>query len=76
MVDENLKWDEHFNTFKGKISGGLTSLKKWTNRIPQSKLFSVYYAIVESQIRYANEIWDSRPKTKLETLQRLQERAR
>ena len=46
------------------------------NIIPQSKLCSVYYAIVESHLRYANEIWGSLPKTKLDTLQRLQDRAR
>ena len=27
-------------------------------------------------LRYANEIWDSLPKTKLDALQRLQDRAR
>ena len=75
-VDENLKWGEHFNTVKSKICGGLASLKKLKNIIPQSKLCSVYYAIVESHLRYANEIWGSLPKTKLDILQRLQDRAR
>ena len=36
-VDENLKWDEHFNTVKGKICGGLASLKKLKNIIPQKQ---------------------------------------
>ena len=75
-VDENLKWGEHFNTVKGKICGGLASLKKLKNIIPQSKLCNAYYAIVESHLRYANEIWGSLPKTKLDILQRLQDRAR
>ena len=44
--------------------------------IPQTKLCSVYYAIIESHLRYANEAWGSLPKTKLDTLQRLQDRAR
>ena len=61
---------------KGKICGGLASLKKLKNIILQRKLFSVYYASVESHLRYANEIWGSFPKTKLNTLQRLQDRAR
>ena len=56
-VDENLKWDEHYNTVKGKICGGLASLKKLKNIIPQRKLCSVYYAIIESHLCYANEIW-------------------
>ena len=44
--------------------------------IPQTKLCSVYYAIVESHLRYANEIWGSIPKTKLYALQSLQCRVR
>ena len=49
--------------------------QKIKNMISQTKLCSVYYAIVESHLRYANEVWDSLPKTKLDTLQRLQDRA-
>ena len=75
MVDENLKWDEQFKTVKNKICGGLASLKKLKNILPQSKLCSVYYAIVESHLRYADVIWGSLPTRKLETLQRLQNRA-
>ena len=36
-VDEKLKWDEHFNTVTGKICGGLASLKKLKNIIPQKQ---------------------------------------
>ena len=75
-VDENLTRDEHFNTIKGKICGGLGSLKNLKNIIPKSKLCNVYYVIVESHLHYANEIWGSLPKTKLDTLQGLQDRAR
>ena len=35
----------------------------------------VWNAIVESHLRYANEIWGSLPKSKLDILQRLQDRA-
>jgi len=51
-------------------------MKKLKNIILQTKLCSVYYAIVESHLRYANEIWGRLPKAKLDTLQRLQDRAR
>ena len=60
---------------KSKICGGLASLKKLQNILPQSKLCSVYYAIVESHLRYADVIWESLPARKIETLQRLQNRA-
>ena len=75
VVDENLSWDEQYKTLKGKICGGFSSLEKLKSIIPQTKLCIVYYAIVESHLRYANDIWGSLPKTKLDALQSLQERA-
>ena len=56
-MDEYLNWDEQFKSVKSKICGGLTSLKKLQNILPQSKLRSVYYAIVErksSSLRRCN----------------------
>ena len=76
MVDEGLNWDDQFNKVKGKMNGGLKSLKKLKNFIPQSQLDHVYRAVIESHLRYANVIWGSLPKSKLNTLQRLQDRAR
>ena len=76
MVDEGLNWDDQFRKVKGKISGGLKSMKKLKNLISQSQLDHVYRALVESHLRYANVIWGSLPKSKLNTLQRLQDRAR
>ena len=49
--------------------------KKVENIIPQSQLCSVFHAIVESHLRYADTIWGSLSKTKLDTLQRLHNRA-
>ena len=74
-VDEYLNWDEQFKSGKSKIGGGLASLKKLKNILPPSKLCSVYYAIVESHVRYADVIWGSLPARKIETLQRLQNTA-
>ena len=75
-IDECLKWDEQYKAVKKKICGGLASLKKLKNVVPQKELSAVYYAIFESHLRYANVIWGSLPKTKIDTLQRLQNRAR
>ena len=75
IVDEKLSWDEQFKRTKGKMSGGLTALKKLKNIIPQSQLFSLYYALIESHLRYADVIWCSLSKTKLASLQCLQDRA-
>ena len=76
IVDEGLNWDDQFNKVKEKVSGGLKSLKKLQKLLSQSLLDHVYHAIVESHLRYANVIWWSLPKSKLNTLRRLQDRAR
>ena len=76
MVDEGLNWDDQFSKVKGKISGGLKSLKKLRNLISQSQLDHVYRTLIKCHLRYANVIWGSLPKSKLNTLQRLQDRAR
>ena len=74
-VDERLNWKEQYSKVKGKVSGGLWSLKKLMKIVPQSELVNIYYALVESHLRYANVVWGSLSNTKLEDLQRLQNRA-
>ena len=68
VVDEGLNWDNQLRKVKGKMGGGLRSLRKLKNLIPQSQLDHIYRALVESHLRYANVIWRSLPKTKLNTL--------
>ena len=75
MVDEHLNWDDQFKIVKSKNCGGHASLKKLKSILPQSKLGSVYFAIVESHLLYADVIWESLPTRKIEILQRLQNRA-
>ena len=72
MVDDKLNWGDQF---RSKIASGLASLKKLKNIISQSQLMEVYYALVESHLRYANVVWGSLSDTKMEVLQRLQNRA-
>ena len=74
-VDNKLNWGDQFRSVKGKIASGLASLKKLKNIISQSQLMKVYYALVESHLRYANVVWGSLSDTKMEALQRLQNRA-
>ena len=75
IVDEKLNWEEQFQRTKGKMSRGLAALKKLKNIIPQSQMCNVYYSLVESHLRYADVIWGSLSKTKIATLQKLQDRA-
>ena len=75
IVDENLSWEEQFNRTKDKINSGIWALKQLKNIIPQSQLCTVYYALVESHLRYGDVVWGSLSKTKSSALQRLQTRA-
>ena len=74
IIDVKLNWNDHFKLLKGKLAAGLLSLKKVKNILPQSKLCSVYQALVESHILYADIVWGNLPETKLHTLQRFQDR--
>ena len=76
MVDENLTWNEQYKRLKGKMKIALSSLQKLRNILPQSKLDQVYRALLESHLRYSDELWGSLSNTKLDHLQRLQNRAR
>ena len=75
-VDENLTWNEQYKNLKGKIKNALSSLRKLKNILPQSKLDQVYKVLLESHLRYSDELWGSLSNTKLDHLQRLQTRAR
>ena len=75
-VDENLTWNEQYKNLKGKIKTALPSLLKLKNILPQTKLDQVYKALLESHLRYSDELWGSLSNTKLGHLQRLQTRAR
>ena len=45
IIDENLTWDEQYKHVKGKMSAGLSALKRLKNILPQSQRYSVYYAL-------------------------------
>ena len=55
--------------------GGLNSIRKLREILPQSQLCLVYQALVESHLRYGNLIWGHLPEKKLCALQKIQNRA-
>ena len=75
IIDQGLNWEEQFKAIKAKVRGGLASLKTLKNIVSQSQLSNVYRALVESHIRYADVIWGSISNSKIESLQRFQDRA-
>ena len=75
-IDESLNWKDQYKTIKNKLKGGLSSLRKLKNILPQRKLAQVYKALFEIHLRYDNIVWSALSNTKLSQLQRLQTRAR
>ena len=61
-IDESLSWSQQYNIVKGKLKGGLNSIKKLRNILLQSQLFLVYQALIESHLRYGNLIWSHLPE--------------
>ena len=57
------------------VAGGLAAIKKLKGIFPQSMLFQVYKALVESHLRHADVVWGSLSNTKITALQRQQNRA-
>ena len=74
-IDESLSWNQQYKIAKGKLKGGLDSIRKLRKVFPQSKLFQVYRALVESHLRYGNLLWGHLSATKICNLQKLQDRA-
>ena len=56
-IDESLSWKEQYKAIKNKLKGGLSTLKKLKNILPQRKLDQVYKALFESHLRYGNVVW-------------------
>ena len=76
ITDESMNWEEQLKTVKRKIKNGLGAMFKLTNILSQKQLATVYRALIESHLRYCSVIWGSLSNSKLESPQRLQNRAR
>ena len=75
IVDEGLNWERQYRTVHNKSRGGLQSLRRLKGILPQSSLSNVYRALIETHIRYSDVVWGSLSNSKIEFLQRLQNRA-
>ena len=76
IIDESMNWEEQLKTVKRKIKNGLGAMFKLKNILSQKQLATVYRALIESRLRYCSVIWGCLSNTKLESLQRLHNRAR
>ena len=74
MIDDNLKWDSQIKNIQTKISRALGLLKYAKRYIPTSTLNDMYKGIVEPHLNYCCSVWGSCGTTRLDKLQKLQNR--
>ena len=75
MSKERNNYKRQYKTVHNKSRGGLQSLRRLKNNLPQSSLSNVYRALIKSHIRHADVIWGSLSNTEIEVLPRLKDRA-
>ena len=75
MIDENMKWDEHFAYISSKIRRNLGVMKRLSNDIPLDSLVTLYLTLIEPYFRYCNTVWGNCEQGLLNKLQTLQNRA-
>ena len=75
MIDDNLKWDSQITNIQTKISRALGLLKYAKRYVPSSILNAMYNGIVEPHLNYCCFVWGSCATTRLDKLQKLQNRA-
>ena len=75
MIDDNLKWDSQIKNIQTNISRALGLLKYAKRCIPTSTLNDMYKGIVEPHLNYCCSVWGSCGTTRLDKLQKLQNRA-
>ena len=54
IVDDTLGREEQYESVKKKVAGGFAAMKKLKGILPQSMIFQVYKALVESHLRWLN----------------------
>ena len=74
-VDINLKWDNHIEYVRSKISKCIGILHKLKFFVPQSVLFTLYNSLILPHISYCIVIWGNSSRTKIDTILRLQKKA-
>lgn len=71
-VDSKLNWTEHLKNITTKLVPLNFAIYRNRRHIPKKQLWMLYDAYFMSHINYLNPIWNRCPHTKLEEIQRLQ----
>ncbi len=74
-IYSNLKWDDHINSIKPKISS-IIGILRYPRKIVHIKILKLLYnTIVQPHFDYSDIVYDSTSKTNNDRLQKLQTRA-
>ena len=75
QINENLKWDNHINFIRKKISSNLWLLSRIKSFIPLNHRILFYKAYVQPHLDFCSVIWGSTKQSNIQVLVRLQRRA-
>ena len=75
IIDSHLKWKNHVQYIRSKISKGLGILCKARKLLQRSTLITLYYSFIYPYLTYCIEIWGSANSTVLSSLFKVQKRA-
>lgn len=73
-MDSQLTWHSQIDHIKNKLSTLIGSLYNITHCIPKNMRYTIYNSLVKSHLLCLIEMWGSVGKTKLQELQRIQNR--
>ena len=75
-IDNSLTWKCQIENIKGKDSRAIVLFKYWKSLVSMETLKDIYRSIVEPHLNYCCSVWGSSGITRIESLQKLQNRAR
>ena len=75
LVDENLSWETHIASINSKISKSIGILYKSRNILNKNLLKQLYFSFIHCHLNYANIVWASTHKSKLNCIYRTQKHA-
>ena len=75
QIDDKLQWDRHIEQVKTKALRALGLIKHAKKFLPSGDLQKMYRGIVEPHFSYCCSVWGCCSETKLNSLQRIQNRA-
>ena len=75
VVDHRLRWDQHVKFVRSKVTPFVAVLRKCAQLVPETSKLSLYYSAIHCHFLYLISIWGSTAMTRIQELERLQNKA-